>query len=810
MNSIFKRSSWASSLLVMFCLLLMLGLSGCGENASDPPKAAGGAAPVSSTAPASMVLLASSPQLDSDGATTVTLTANVKDVGNRALKDQDVVFSTNSGVLVVTNAKTDANGNATATLGTGGDPTNRTITVTAATGSIAATNTVNVTGTTISISGQQSMSFGDTKDLTIFLKNSAGTGIAGKTIAVASANGNTLAAATYVTNASGQITVTVTATVGGADTITASAIGATKTFTLDVSAAILRINPPAAGQQININTWQAVTATYTNLGAPVVNATVAFTTTRGTLDAASAVTNGAGVATVNVRSTNSGPAEIAAGVTPGPSTQVAVAFIATTPASITAQASPAVIGTNAAGLDGEKSLITAVVRDANNNLVAGQTVNFTIVSDVSGGNLSPASAITDSYGTANTYFIAGGATTLLDGVEIRATAGALSATTTLTVGGKALFVTLETGNEVIRIDPNTYRIDFVALVTDAAGHPVQNAVVVPTVTPMHYKKGYYRWQDPVWVPVETLATASSTLPAVPACISEDRFTRNPLYDYNGILDPGEDQNGNDRLDPGGVASVTATLTDSMGRSTVSVFYARSYAHWVNVKLEAWTGTAGSTASAAAIFNLPGAGPDYSDETTSPPGNPSPFGISTTCFVDLTVTPVSSSQISLTWQKTVTAASYNVYRDGAPVKNVLLNTTEDTGLASGTQYCYEVRTVSAAGVVTPFTGTVCGTTSASAAAPPATPTGLTTTPGATVLGAPMVTLNWNPVAGGAAALYNFYRGAVGGVLSLHISAVAPTIDDTLVAAQTGYCYAITAVSVSGDESPKSSPVCTATP
>ncbi len=33
----------------------------------------------------------------------------------------------------------------------------------------------------------------------------------------------------------------------------------------------------------------------------------------------------------------------------------------------------------------------------------------------------------------------------------------------------------------------------------------------------------------------------------------------PLYDYNGILDPGEDQNGNNRLDPGNIASVTAAI-----------------------------------------------------------------------------------------------------------------------------------------------------------------------------------------------------------------------------------------------------------
>jgi hypothetical protein len=793
----------------------MIGLSGCGENASDPPKPAGGGAPASSTAPASMVLLAGSPQLDSDGATTVTLTANVKDVGNRALKDQDVVFSTNSGVLVVTNAKTDANGNATATLGTGGDPTNRTITVTATTGGLTVTNTVNVTGTTISISGQQSMSFGDTKDLTIFLKNSNGTGIAGKTIAVTSANGNTLAAATYVTNANGQITVRATIDKpAGNDTITAAAIGAIKTFGLTVSNAILKIRTPDLSPggdpskdvgKIDINTWQVVMATYTNAGVPVIGATVQFTTTRGTLDAANAVTDNAGVATVNVRSTNSGPADIAASVAGDTSAVKSVEFIAPTPASITAQASPAVIGTNAAGMEGEKSLIAAVVRDANNNLVAGRTVNFTIISDVSGGKLSPASAITDSYGTANAYFIAGGATTPLNGVTIQAALPAFPAvpskTTTLTVGGKALFISLGTGNKIMEFDVKTYQVDFTALVTDAAGHPVENALVVPTVTPMHYRKGYYLWSGKVWYPVGTLAAGSSTLPAVPACMSEDRITRNPIYDYNGILDPGEDQNGNDLLDPGGVVAVTATPTDSNGISTVRIFYAKWYAHWVTAKLEVWATTVGSTASASAIFDLPVSGEDVANETMAPPGHPSPFGISTTCFVDLTATPVSTSQISLTWQRTQTAASYNVYRDGALLKNVLVNTTEDKGLASSTRYCYEIKKVDTLGVETAFTkNAVCASTEAAPSVPPPTPTNLVATPGA----GPQVTLTWNATAG--AALYRIYRDG-----NLHIASIAsPVIDDVTIISKTDYCYTITAVSVSGDESPKSSKVCTATP
>jgi hypothetical protein len=283
------------TVLAIFILSLFL-ICGCGENAADSPNS-------SATGAASIALLVSSDQLNSDqtGATTVTLTALVQDRGNRTLKDQTVFFSADTGSLVVASETTDASGKAQATLSTGGDPTNRTITVTATTGNVSATKTVNATGTTLSVSGLSSLSLGDSTTLTIFLKDSAGAGVAGKTVAVSSSKGNTLRAASYVTNSSGQITVTVTATAIGADMITASAIGATKSYSLNVSSAILAINPPTVGQLVNINTGQPVTATYTNNGSPVVGATVNFSTTRGVLDAVSAVTGAAGTATVNVR-----------------------------------------------------------------------------------------------------------------------------------------------------------------------------------------------------------------------------------------------------------------------------------------------------------------------------------------------------------------------------------------------------------------------------------------------------------------------------------------------------------------------------
>ncbi|MEI7673235.1 MAG: Ig-like domain-containing protein, partial [Deltaproteobacteria bacterium] len=128
--------------------------------------------------PYSIDLLVSSPQLNSDmaGTSAVTLTAIVKDKDNRAMADQAVTFSADSGVLTSISLKTDVNGMATAKIGNNGDPTYRMINLTAVSGAKTATNTIAVTGTQISIDPTPfAMSFNDPagKVLTISLKDSA-------------------------------------------------------------------------------------------------------------------------------------------------------------------------------------------------------------------------------------------------------------------------------------------------------------------------------------------------------------------------------------------------------------------------------------------------------------------------------------------------------------------------------------------------------------------------------------------------------------------------------------------------------------
>src|SRR6202035_5838670 len=115
---------------------------------------------------------------------------------------------------------------------------------------------------------------------------------------------------------------------------------------------------------------------------------------------------------VSISSTTSGPAVISATGT-NVSAQTNVDFIATHPSAIAVQPNPSVIDVNA------QSTITAVVRDAHNNLVEGQSVAFTL-SDITGGSLSRASVLTNAQGEAQTIYTASSTTSAANGVGVTA------------------------------------------------------------------------------------------------------------------------------------------------------------------------------------------------------------------------------------------------------------------------------------------------------------------------------------------------------------------------------------------------------
>lgn len=599
-----------SKLSYLGILLMTLVVASCGENTLSG--GTGGGTNPGGAAVAGVNVLASSPSLPSDSGQLLTISAIVRDANNVAMEGVTVIMSSDSGILTVADPVTDATGVVTASLNAGGDPTNRPIVVTADAAGVIGSVTVNVIGTTLSISGPPALPQGDSATYTIVLADAAGNGIGNQVVAVTSANANTLAAASLTTDVSGQAQVDVTASVAGADTLSADALGLTATTALNVSNDSFSLTAPLAGDEIILNTAAAVDLTWTIGGVNQDGQTITFSATRGTLSSFSAVTAG-GVASVTISSTNAGPAIITATNAAGTTTSLQVEFVADTPNSIDVQANPFTIG------PGEQSAITAIVRDVANNLVKNAVVLFDL-QDVTGGQLSVATAITDSQGRAQTFYTSSSTTSANNGVVVTGTVQSnptIFSSVSLTVAQRELFVSIGTGNSIF--EPNTaqYRKEFVVQVTDSQGNGVEGVTVQAGILSNAYFKGFWFYDIIAGGWVQNVTAGP--------CLDED-------VNRNGVLDAGEDANMSGRIEAGNIATVVAQngnggtfISDAGGFGIIDVFYPQDHARWVHVTLEATTSVQGTEFAESSNFVLPISGEDVDDENEAPPGVISPFG-----------------------------------------------------------------------------------------------------------------------------------------------------------------------------------------
>lgn len=611
-------------LVAIFATMMLAACGSGGCDAGSSPltgsSACGGSDP--GTSAQSIDMLASAVQLGTGANASVTITAIVKGAGNVSLADTAVSFSTNSGTLTSASATTDAAGVATATLSAGGDKSNRTITVTATSGSAVGTLQVAVAGTTLSFSGATTVTLGGTSTVAVKATDSQGVAIANLPITVASSLNNGLSATTVTTDSLGSAAVTYTATNPGTDTLSFDGGGATTTATLQISGENFVFTSPAANAQIPVGTPTAVSVRYLQNGNPVSGRTVNFAATGGTITPSSAVTNASGVASASVTSTTAGQATLQATLTGATTAQatVLVDFVSLAPNKLVLQVTPTAIGPNASGSSGNRADVLATVTDVNGNPVKNAVVNFTRVEDPSGGDLSQASATTDGSGQAKVEYIAGALTTASNGVKLRASVASNASvfgTAALTVNQSALFIALGTGNVIESLDPQTYKKNWVAYVTDANGIAVEGVTLTFKVLPQLYGKGDLAWNGKAWVYSNNVVF----------CENEDK-------NYNGVLDRNanptldEDDNGSNTLEPGNVISVTPgnAKTDSAGRITLSLIYAESYSPWVRVKLRAEAVVAGTESSKEAEFIVEGLASDFTSESVPPAGATSPFGV----------------------------------------------------------------------------------------------------------------------------------------------------------------------------------------
>ncbi len=226
---------------ILTALLALATLAGCG---GDDSFGGGGAGPGGPATVGSLTLITSSPTVPSDGSTPATISAFVRDANNNFLKSVPVIFSASSGGLLITQATTDDNGLATATLNAAGDPSRRTITVTAIAANITRTINVDVIGTTMSVQGPSGLTLNQVGAYTVTLADSGNRPVANQVVTIASQRTNTLSAGTVTTSANGTATFNMTAVNGGADTITATALGLTATQAVAVNSDSFTLTVP--------------------------------------------------------------------------------------------------------------------------------------------------------------------------------------------------------------------------------------------------------------------------------------------------------------------------------------------------------------------------------------------------------------------------------------------------------------------------------------------------------------------------------------------------------------------------------------
>lgn len=588
---------------------------------------------------ASLLLTSSSGTLASSGGTAVNVIAFVKDASNAVVPNTNVTFSADSGALGAMVVSTNAQGQASVSLDTGGDASLRTIKVSATAGAQKASTDISVSGTKLVINAFSSINLNTSTDMVVKLVDSSGNALVGKPVTF-SAQVNPLtvkggAASPALTDNNGQLVLSYNARSGTSDTVSIKAQGDSVVLPVTINAANFTINAVTGGNvvltSLATNTCYAITVHSDVAGTPQTG-NVRFNTSRGAIYADAgcatpllaplALTGGNAIA--YVQAAGAGLTSLTArNESTGVSVQADVEFFAplTPQASIFLQADPAVIGANTTGSTAQRSTLRAVVRDgtAQNNLVKNAQVSFTIQIDASSGSLSSPSVVTtDSDGMATVSYIAGQATTGVDGVIVQAKLQGVSsnsATAKLTVTRKSLFISAGSGNVLDGADTSTYRKIYTVFVTDATGNPVPDVIITAAAWPRYYYKGTLQFS--------TAATSWIVAQHV-ECKNEDQ-------DRDGMLDAGEDVNGNGYLDPGIPLNLsTGGKTDSSGTTTVTLTYPRDRANWLDVELTIRGNSSGTEATYVGYTLLPGLSSDFNRVDVSPPGVNSPYGQANVC------------------------------------------------------------------------------------------------------------------------------------------------------------------------------------
>jgi adhesin/invasin len=423
-----------------------------------------------------IVLTANPLSIPATGTHTSTLKVKITDQGQPRAAGVVINWSTTAGKLSSTTSTTDNNGEASVTLTsstTAGvavveaayGAVKRTVSVTFAAGAASAL-TVVATPDSIAANGTS------TSTLSATVKDAHGNLVGAGTTVAWTTNAGDLASPSSTTNASGVASVLLTSsTTAGTATVQASvgSVSGSGSVTFTVGAAN-KLDLSASPTSIEANGTSTTTLSATVKDAhnnPVGSGTtVAWTTSAGKLASPTSVTNGSGVATVVLTSsTTVGEATVQAstGAANGSSK---VTFTVGAPATLAVTASPASIEANGRST----STLSATVKDANGNLVAGSSVAWT----TSAGGLGSNSSLTNSSGVASVVLTS---STTAGDATVEATAGSAkgSSKVTFAVGAASKVEVSANPTSIEATGASTTTLS--ATVKDAHDNPVSGIAV---------------------------------------------------------------------------------------------------------------------------------------------------------------------------------------------------------------------------------------------------------------------------------------------------------------------------------------------
>jgi hypothetical protein len=510
--------------------------------------------------------------------------------------------------------------------------------------------------------GAASGASASTADLIVTLDSAqvANTGSASATVSVTAIDAarNTLAGIPVAISADGDAVVTVTSPTTGTDgvvsakigigsnkgnrviTVTATSGAISKTATLQVVGTAITsvlvpavIAPSTAGQiQYHVvdQAGNAMIGQDVQIVATGLTPDQAVGTTGANGDFVFSYTSPATVGAYTVSANIGGKTDTQTLQVQTTSTVPAVP-VGTAIASASVSANPSVVPVNLAGSQTNRAEIRALFLGSNNLPIPNVRVRFDLNGDVNsiGGTFTTGATtlFSDSNGIVTTAYVPAVRSSPTDGVTIRACYGKndtdpnlINCTTaklvTLTVTSEPLGVAIGT-NELVIVNELTYVKKLVISVSDSAGNAKPDVNLVVSVDLPNYRKGFYTAGQSAWIKTETAI-----------CANEDT-------NRNGVLDPGEDVNGDGQLwprKPDVIISLLQSKTGADGTAEVEITYAKDHGSWVDAFITvSASGVSGSEGRVTYLFApVPVDSASIKNVSQAPAYIVSPYGIAASC------------------------------------------------------------------------------------------------------------------------------------------------------------------------------------